>query len=126
MAIIKIEQIYLYTNQQFTLTIADDGTGIETTDQTTDSAKALALFAANGITNFVSLNYPDTAGHQDCFSPLNTWVFSNTTDTISSFPFAYYTEVHDDLPVNQMPMVLLNGLQAIENSNIAELYKLGQ
>ena len=125
MAITKIEQIYLYTDQQFIINTAEDGTVTYTTDQTTDSAKAIAWFAANGITNYVNLNYPDPTVHQDCFNPLNTWVFSNTTQTFADFPFAYYTEVHDDLPVNQMPMVLLYGLSAIENSTLAELYKLG-
>ena len=113
MAITKIEQIYLYTDQ-----VPDA--------ENTDSTKAIAWFAEQGITDFVNLNYADASVHQDCFTPLNTWSFIGKTEDIAAFPFVYYTEVHDDLPANSMPMVLLYGLDAIKNSNLSDLCQLGK
>ena len=108
MSIIKIEKIYLYT------------------DQTDDSANALSWFAENEITDFVNLNYPDPTTHQNCFNPLNTWTFADGLHTFTAFPFVHYTEVHDDLPEYNMPVVLLKDLSSITSSNLAELYKLGR
>lgn len=131
MAIVRIEQIYLYTDQRFEPIIerAVDGSIVSvshSTDPDTDSAKAIQWLADNGITDYINLNYGDPEVHQACFDPLNTWQFVNKTANISSFPFMYYTEVHDDLPANQMPLVLLYGLEEIQNSNLAELYSLGK
>jgi len=120
MAIVKIEQIYLYTDQAFDtetrLPVAPDS----------DSAKAIAWFAEQGITDFVHLNYPDASAHHESFAPLNSWGFIGKTEDIAAFPFVYYTEVHDDLPANSMPLVLLYGLEAIQNSNLSDLCQLGK
>ena len=133
MAIIKIEQIHLYTDQVFpTVTVPAAPDHIDVADikvappADTDSAKALAWFAEQGITDFVNLNYGDPAAHADCFAPLNTWSFHGKTEEITAFPFVYYTEVHDDLPANNMPIVLLYGLDAIQNSNLSDLCQLGK
>lgn len=120
MAIVKIEQIYLYTDQVFDTETKTFGPA------DSDSAKALAWFAEQGITDFVNLNYSDPSVHADCFAPLNSWPFIGKTEDISAFPFVYYTEVHDDLPANSMPMVLLCGLDAIQNSNLSDLCQLGK
>jgi len=117
MAITKIEQIYLYTDQDY---------NVESRSEDTDSAKAIAWFAEQGIADFVNLNYGDASVHQDCFDPLNSWAFIGKTEDIAAFPFVYYTEVHDDLPANSMPMVLLYGLDAIKNSNLSDLCQLGK
>jgi hypothetical protein len=120
MAIIKIEQIYLYTDQVY-----DKETGaLGPADS--DSTKAIAWFAEQGITDYVNLNYSNSESHADCLTPLNSWAFIGKTEDITAFPFAYYTEVHDDLPVNNMPTVLLYGLDAIQNSNLSDLYQLGK
>lgn len=133
MAIVKIEQIYLYTDQVFptaTVPAASDYTGVEDIEAPapadSDSAKAIAWFAEQGITDFVNLNYADPASHPDCLAALNTWPFLGKTEDIAAFPFVYYTEVHDDLPANNMPMVLLYGLDAIQNSNLSDLCQLGK
>jgi hypothetical protein len=119
MSLIRIEQIYLYTDQAY------DEDGL--TDPNTDSAKAIQWLQDNSIIDYTHLNYADPQYHPDCFAPLNTWYFSNRPNhTLTAFPFLYYTEVHDNLPVNQMPMVLLDGLDEIKNSNLAELYQLGK
>jgi hypothetical protein len=135
MAIVKIEQIHLYTDQVF---IAQPESqppeAVEpitvnasvVADIDSDSAKAIAWFAEQGITDFTHLNYGDPAAHADCFAPLNTWPFLGKTEDIAAFPFVYYTEVHDDLPANNMPMVLLYGLDAIQNSNLSDLCQLGK
>lgn len=131
MSIIRIEQIYLYTDQVFEIKTALDEAGNTiyeqpVVDDTTDSAKAIQWLKDNNITDYVNLNYQDATTHDDCFRPLNTWLFENKTQEISAFPFLYYTEVHDDLPVNHMPIVLLYGLDEIVNSNLVELYQLGK
>lgn len=119
MSIIRIEQIYLNTD------ITYDEKGVP--DLSTDSGQAIKWLADNGVTDYVNLNYGDPAVHQDCFTPLNTWYFENCGHhTFTEFPFLYYTEVHDDRPVNQMPMILLYGLDEIKNSTLAELYQLGK
>jgi hypothetical protein len=120
MAITKIEQIYLYTDQVFDSEARTFGPADG------DSAKALAWFAEQGITDFTNLNYGDASVHADCFAPLNSWYFIGKTEDIAAFPFVYYTEVHDDLPANSMPMVLLYGLDAIKNSNLSDLCQLGK
>jgi hypothetical protein len=119
MSIIRIEQIYLYTDQTY------NEQGL--VDPNTDSAKAIQWLADNDITDYVNLNYGDPAFHPDCFAPLNSWYFENCGNhTFTGFPFLYYTEVHDDKPVNQMPMILLYGLDEIKNSTLSELYQLGK
>jgi hypothetical protein len=120
MAITKIEQIYLYTDQVFDVETGTFG------PEDSDSTKAIAWFAEQGITDYVNLNYPDTSAHPDCFTPLNSWAFIGKPDDIAAFPFAYYTEVHDDLPANSMPMVFLYGFDEIKNSNLSDLYQLGK
>lgn len=133
MAIVRIEQIYLYTDQVFNSERVDPapGSGDPVTASPpvvaeSDSAKAIAWFAEQGITDYVNLNYGDPASHADCFAPLNSWEFIGKKQDIASFPFVYYTEVHDDRPVNAMPMVLLYGLDEIKNSNLSALYQLGK
>ena len=132
MSIVRIEQIYLNTDQTFTQeTFTDPDTGKEgfrwVTDPNTDSAKAIQWLADNGITDYTNLNYADPTVHQDCFTPLNYWNFANRENhTFKAFQILYYIEVHDDKPANQMPMILHYGLDEIENSNLAELYQLGR
>ena len=143
MAIVKIEQIYLYTDQAVTppWPLDENGNPVPPRDaegniaidppstiisDDSDSAKAVAWFAEQGITDFTHLNYGNPEGHEDCFAPLNTWPFLGKTEDIAAFPFVYYTEVHDDLPANNMPMVLLYGLDAIQNSNLSDLCQLGK
>lgn len=131
MAITKIEQIYLHTDMTFESVPVqrEDGSmavELQCTNPDSDSAKALTWFKENGITDFANLNYGDPATHADCLGPLNTWNFVGKSQEIQQFPFVYYTEVHDDLPVSHMPVVLLYGLDEIVNSNLVELYQLGK
>jgi hypothetical protein len=133
MAIIKIEQIHLYTDQapkpQPAASSPEGSDAVEAeapVPDDSDSAKAIAWFAEQGITDFTHLNYGNPEGHEDCFAPLNTWPFLGKTEDIAAFPFVYYTEVHDDLPANNMPVVLLYGLDAIQNSNLSDLCQLGK
>ena len=133
MAIVKIEQIYLYTDQapkpRPTTPPPEGGEVVEAeapVPDDSDSAKAIAWFAEQGITDYVNLNYSDPSVSAKCFEPLNSWTFIGKTEDIAAFPFVYYTEVHDDLPANSMPVVLLYGLDAIKNSNLSDLYQLGK
>jgi hypothetical protein len=133
MAITKIEQIYLYTdlppNPPLAAPPSEGGDVVEAEAAVTndsDSAKAIAWFAEQGITDYVNLNYSDPSVSANCFEPLNSWTFIGKTEDIAAFPFVYYTEVHDDLPANSMPMVLLYGLDAIRNSNLSDLCQLGK
>jgi hypothetical protein len=47
-------------------------------------------------------------------------------DSLDEFPFVVYTEVHDDIDTEFQPKVIIYGLDAIKQSNIATLYKLGR
>lgn len=113
MSITKIDDIYLYTDLDWT------------PDQIGESVDAKSYMDTTGI-NYIHLNYADPAQHHDAISPLNSWGFSDGSHTIDKFPFIIYTEIHDDLSPSAYPRVLLYGLEAIKNSNLVELYQLGR
>jgi hypothetical protein len=113
MAISKIDAIYLYTDMTW-----EEG-------EKTDSTQARAYLDAEGV-EYILLNYADPAQHEDATSPLRTWGFIDGYHDIKAFPFVIYTEVHDDMSMTKWPKVLLYGLDAIIESNISDLYKLGR
>jgi hypothetical protein len=113
MAIIKIDDIYLYTDIQ------------EENNEQTESVNARAFMDSLGI-NYTNLNYSDTFQHDLNFIALSTWIFIDGQYEIKSFPFVIYTEIHDDLSPANYPKVLLYGLNEINDSNLLELYTLGR
>lgn len=116
MSMTKIDAIYLYTDFQWD------------SNEVTESTEAKKFLDDNGI-QYTLLNYAIKEDHENCLAPLRSWAFSNIeggTHSFEKFPFVIYTEVHDDLPIDQMPRVLLFGIDAIKESNIVELYQLGR
>lgn len=97
-----IKDIYLYT-------------GLTPTGGN-DSAHALAWMDSNNI-KYTNLWYGDPNQHPEVFNALNTWNIGNFSD----FPFVIYDEQHDDGTTVKQALL---GLQAIQNSNIAELFAL--
>jgi hypothetical protein len=112
MSLSKIDQIYLYTYIK------------HQDNETSDSVSAKKILDDNCV-QYVWLNYADDSQHPSVFSALNTWTFIDGMHVFEEFPFIHYREVHDDLPEGTWPLVSLLGLQAIEDSNIVELFNLG-
>jgi hypothetical protein len=113
MAIIKIDDIYLYTDIQ------------EEKNEQTESVDAKAFMDSLDI-KYTNLNYPIPEEHHLNFVPLGTWVFADGQHVFEKFPFVIYTEIHDDLSPAYYPRVLLYGLNEIKDSNLLELYSLGR
>lgn len=100
--IVGIKNIYLYT-------------GLTPTGGN-DSATAKAWLDGLSI-EYQNLWYGDAAQHQDVFDAINTW----GVGTVSDFPFVIYDELHDDYTSVTQALI---GLDAILESNLAELYAL--
>lgn len=100
--IVGIKNVYLYT-------------GLTATGGN-DCATAIEWLDANNIA-YNHLWYGDPKQHQSVFDSLNTWGIG----TFSDFPFVIYEEVHDDY--SNVTQALI-GLQAIQDSNLAELSEL--
>ena len=113
MAIQKIDSIYLYTG----MTWAPDETG--------SSVEARDHMDSLGIP-YMHMNYADPEQHEAALSPLRDWAMVGMPDSLDEFPFVVYTEVHDDIDTEFQPKVIIYGLDAIKQSNIATLYKLGR
>ena len=90
-------------------------------------ASVLDWLNDNGV-KYTVLNYPgDTAYNPGPLENLSTWEFANGRRIdFQAYPFIIYTEMHDDLPINDWPKVCLYGRDEIFNSNIIELYQLGR
>lgn len=100
--IVGIKEIFLYT-------------GLTATGGN-DSALAIKWFNDNNIP-YTHLWYGDSSQHETVFSSLNTWGIGEFTD----FPFVIYDEKHDDFSTKTQALI---GLDAIKNSNLAELLAL--
>lgn len=100
--IVGIANIYLYT-------------GLTPTGGN-DSALAEKWLKDNNI-EFNHLWYGDPAQHASVFESLNTWGIGEFND----FPFVVYDERHDDYTTVKQALI---GLEAIQNSNLAELTAL--
>ena len=133
MALTKIDAIYLSTCITYvqvpTMVVAPDGAEVAAMkwveDPTSDSYKAKAYLDSLGI-KYNWLNYADPAQHVEVFPPLNDWIFEDGQHTFNAFPFLIFTKCDDVLPLDQWPRAVIMGLQAIQSSNIAELYALGR
>ncbi len=83
MAVINIEEVYLYT----------------TLDHTHAECYAMKQWLDQNNVKYVNLHYP-AESKADVFAPLNTWWDNVTFD---DFPILVYTEVRDDVPVSRSP-----------------------
>lgn len=83
MAIIKIEEVYLYA----------------TLDHTHAECYEMKKWLDDNNVNYTYLHYHAEAKN-DALAPLNTW-WEGVTFT--DFPIIIYTEVRDDVPLSQSP-----------------------
>lgn len=83
MAIIKIEEVYLYT----------------TLDHTHAECYGMKKWLDDNGVKYANLHYPAELKN-DVFAPLDTWW---TGVTFTDFPVLIYTEVRDDVPLSQSP-----------------------
>lgn len=98
--LLKITNVYLHTSN----------------DPDSDAAKE--WLNANGVP-FTLLHYGDAEQHPLVFDALNGWFNTN----FDSFPIVVYDEIHDDKPSERS---YIYGLEALQQSTLAELHQLGQ
>ena len=97
-----IKDIYIYT-------------GMTPTGES-DSATAVEWLNNNNIV-YTNLWYGDQAQHQSVFDAINTW----NVGEVSDFPFVIYDEIDSEGVTTRVALI---GLDAILNSNLAELVAL--
>jgi hypothetical protein len=113
MAIQKIDSIYLYTDMTWAA------------NETCPSVEARNHMDSLGLP-YTLMNYADPEQHEAALGPLRDWQMIGMPDALEAFPFVVYTEVHDDIETDRQPKVIIYGIDAIKQSNIASLYKLGR
>lgn len=104
MAIVKIEEVYLYVSE----VVANSAENIE----------AMA-FMDHSTVPFVKMMYNDPAQHPQVFEPINSW-WADRLPPVETFPFVTYVEVHDDIPARFSPVKYLKGIDDIKT--IVQLY----
>lgn len=108
MAIKKIEEVYLY--------VADAGAN------TAENIEAMAFMDRCGIP-YIRMFYQDASQSQQVIDALNTWWGNRDFQPLpplTKFPFVIYTEVHDDRPARQSPVMYLEGLENLKK--IVDIY----
>lgn len=92
MAIVKIEEVFIYVS-------------VSSVDDPVENAKALAAIDHSGIP-FGKLIYSDPEQRQMIFDSVNSWWCRDpyNLEPVNSFPFITYTEVHDDIPARSSPV----------------------
>lgn len=98
--LLKITSVYLHTSN----------------DPDSDAAKE--WLDANEVP-FTLLHYGNEEQHPLVFEALNGWFNTN----FDSFPIVVYDEIHDDKPSERS---YIYGLEALQQSTLAELHQLGQ
>jgi hypothetical protein len=103
MAIIKLEEICLYTS--------DIGTNAA------EMVQAQAFMDHSGIP-YTRLMYNNQQQHDDVIKIVNTWWTGDRTakpmPPVTDYPFLTYTEVHDDIAARFSPITYLQGIDAIK------------
>jgi hypothetical protein len=101
MAVVKIEEVYLYTS--------------EASENAAENIQAKA-FMDHGTIPFVNLFYNDQTQLEEVLSAVNTWWERPDValPPLTEFPFITYTEVHDDIPARHSPVKYLAGIDAIK------------
>lgn len=97
MAILKIEEVYLYT----------------TLDHTHAECFAMKKWLDDNAVQYTQLHYPAEAT-ADALAPLNTWWEGVTFE---NFPIVIYTEVRDDTPLSLSPRRFLKTLADAQTSD---------
>ena len=101
MAVVKIEEVYLYTS--------------EASANAAENIQAKA-FMDHSTIPFTNLFYNDQTQLEEVLSSINTWWTRPDINLppITEFPFITYTEVHDDIPARFSPVKYLAGIEAIK------------
>lgn len=101
MALVKIEEVYLYTKDGF--------------QDVPEMLKAKAFMDKTGIP-YTHLNYNDQGGAEETLRSVNTWWSRPDINLppVEKYPFITYTEVHDDIPARYSPVKYKQGLENIE------------
>ena len=110
MAIVKIEEIYLYFSGA--------------TDDAAENIQAAAFMDHSGIP-YTKLLYGDAAQCAEVLTAVNTWWtlerdFAPALPPVTKYPFLVFTEVHDNVPASYSPVRYLEGLDAIKT--FADIY----
>lgn len=108
MALVKIEEVYLYTCD---------------TDNPVDTYLLLAWLHQNKV-EFTHLNYGDPSQHKLVFDAINTW-WRDGEAPLSTFPFLVYTVIDSDIPVLQSKRTYTAGIDNIKE-NFLDIYKVGR
>lgn len=101
MAIVRIEEIYLYVTQYG--------------DNAAENIEASAFMDHSGL-EYTRLWYNDPAQHEEVLNAITSWVTSPASgcQPVTKFPFLVYTEVHDDRPARSSPIKVLQGIDEIK------------
>jgi hypothetical protein len=118
MAVDKIDGIYLYSNIDW----------LDYDNPKNADCKEVKKFLEDNNIDFIFLNYADPIQHEEALKPLRGWDFKDGkyNFTVNSFPFLMYTEIDYNTSMYHWKKVLLVGKDAILNSNLLELSKLGR
>lgn len=104
MAIMKLEEIYLYTS--------------DVVENAAENIQAKAFMDHSGIT-YTNLTYNNLEHTNEVINTVNTWWTNNNPltqrDPLTKYPFLVYTEVHDNIPARWSPIKALEGLENIKN-----------
>jgi hypothetical protein len=108
MAIVKLEEIYLY--------YSDARGSVE------ENIGAVAFLERNDFT-FSIMFYNNDSDFENLFTALNSWWSRPDINLppIDSFPFITYVEVRDDIPARLSPVKYVFGLEEIKK--FPEFYK---
>lgn len=103
MAIMKLEEIYLYTS--------------DVAENLAENIRAKAFMDHSGII-YTNLSYNSLEHTNEVINTVNTWWTTNNPatqrDPLTKYPFLVYTEVHDDIPARWSPVKALEGAENIE------------
>lgn len=105
MAIIKLEEVYLYSS--------------EIVDNPQENIQAIAFMENSGVP-FVKMMYNDPNQHPEALAALNSW-WAGKLPPLTGFPFVTYVEVHDDIPARYSPVKYAAGLEEIKK--FVDFYK---
>ena len=104
MAIVKIEELYLYVS--------------EVVENSAENIQAMAFLDHSGLP-FVKMMYNDPSQHPQVFEPLNSW-WADRLPAVNSFPLLTYVEVHDNIAARYSPVQYLQGIDDIKK--IVDIY----
>lgn len=102
MAIVKIEEVFLYTSEYV-------GDAIQ-------NIQANAFMEKSGVP-YTKLFYNELNQSNEVLNTVNTWFARPDVNLppLETYPFIVYTEVHDDIPARYSPVKYVSGKENIEN-----------